>query len=48
MIETIIRQPTCDLGLAIKDKKEAKYWTAYGQLTEASTPGISARGRSRS
>src|SRR5579871_739231 len=35
MIETIIRQPMYDLGLAIKDKNEAKYATAYAQLTEA-------------
>jgi len=35
MIETIIRQPMYDLGLAIKDKSEEKYWVAYGQLTEA-------------
>ena len=35
MIETIIRQPMYDLGLAIKDKNEAKFATAYGQLTEA-------------
>ena len=35
MIETIIRQPMFDLGQAIKEKNEAKYATAYGQLTEA-------------
>jgi hypothetical protein len=35
MIETIIRQPMYDLGLAIKDKNEAKFAAAYGQLTEA-------------
>ena len=35
MIETIIRQPMYDLGQAIKEKNEAKYATAYGQLTEA-------------
>ena len=35
MIETIIRQPMFDLGEAIKEKNEAKYATAYGQLTEA-------------
>jgi hypothetical protein len=35
MIETIIRQPMYDLGLAIKDKSEEKFATAYAQLTEA-------------
>jgi hypothetical protein len=35
MIETIIRQPMYDLGLAIKDKNEGKFAAAYGQLTEA-------------
>ena len=35
LIETIIRQPMYDLGQAIKEKNEAKYATAYGQLTEA-------------
>jgi hypothetical protein len=35
MIETINRQPMYDLGQAIKEKNEAKYATAYAQLTEA-------------
>jgi hypothetical protein len=34
MIETIIRQLMFDLGQAIKEKNEAKYATAYRQLTE--------------
>ena len=30
MIETIIRQPMYNLGLAIEEKNKAKYATAYG------------------
>jgi hypothetical protein len=35
LVETMIRDPLYELGLAIKDKNEAQYAAAYGKLTEA-------------
>jgi hypothetical protein len=35
LVETMIRDPLYELGLAIKDKSDAKYAAAYGKLTEA-------------
>jgi hypothetical protein len=35
LVETMIRDPLYELGLAIKEKKETEYAAAYGKLTEA-------------
>jgi hypothetical protein len=35
LVETMIRDPLYELGLAIKEKNSAKYAEAYGKLTEA-------------
>jgi hypothetical protein len=35
LVETMIRDPLYELGLAIKEKSSAKYAEAYGKLTEA-------------
>lgn len=35
LVETMIRDPLYEIGLAIKDKSEAKYAEAYGKLTDA-------------
>jgi hypothetical protein len=35
LVETMIRDPLYELGLAIGDKNEARYAAAYGKLTEA-------------
>ena len=35
LVETMIRDPLYDLGLAIKEKNEAEYAAAYRKLTEA-------------
>jgi hypothetical protein len=35
LVETMIRDPLYELGLAIKDKSDTKYAAAYGKLTEA-------------
>ncbi len=35
LVETMIRDPLYELGLAIKDKNETQYAAAYGKLTEA-------------
>jgi len=35
LVETMIRDPLYELGLAIKDKNETEYATAYAKLTEA-------------
>jgi hypothetical protein len=35
LVETMIRDPLYELGLAIKEKNDAKYASAYGKLTEA-------------
>jgi hypothetical protein len=34
LVETMIRDPLYELGLAIKDKNENEYATAYAKLTE--------------
>jgi hypothetical protein len=34
LVETMIRDPLYELGLAIQDKNEAQYAAAYGKLTE--------------
>jgi hypothetical protein len=35
LVETMVRDPLYELGLAIKDKSDTKYAAAYGKLTEA-------------
>ena len=35
LVETMIRDPLYELGLAIKEKNETEYAVAYGKLTEA-------------
>jgi hypothetical protein len=35
LVETMIRDPLYELGLAIKDKNATEYATAYAKLTEA-------------
>jgi hypothetical protein len=35
LVETMIRDPLYELGLAIKDKNETEYASAYAKLTEA-------------
>jgi hypothetical protein len=45
LIETIVRQPLLDLGQAIKEKDDAKFAAAYGDLTDACNACHQAAGR---
>jgi hypothetical protein len=45
LVESIIRQPLFDLDQAIKQKNDAKFATAYGQLTDGCNACHEAAGR---